>query len=36
MTQMFWVFDGDYGYTKDDRIRGAIYEPWTQIPYSKN
>ena len=36
MTQMFWVYDGEYGYTKDDRIRGAIYEPWTQIPYSKN
>jgi CubicO group peptidase (beta-lactamase class C family) len=36
MTQMFWVFDGEYGYTKDDRIRGAIYKPWTKIPYTKN
>mgnify|MGYP002701157303 CR=1 FL=1 len=24
MTQMFWVFDGTYGYSNDDRIRGAI------------
>jgi CubicO group peptidase (beta-lactamase class C family) len=33
MTQMFWVFDGAYGYSKDNRIRGAIYEPWTKMPY---
>ena len=33
MTQMFWVFDGTYGYSKDDRIRGAIYQPWTKMEY---
>ena len=33
MTQMFWVFDGAYVYSKDNRIRGAIYEPWTKMPY---
>ncbi|MDG1689714.1 MAG: serine hydrolase, partial [Flavobacteriales bacterium] len=33
MTQMFWVFDGGYGYSKDDRIRGAIYQPWTKMEY---
>jgi hypothetical protein len=36
MTQMFWVYDGAYGYSKDDRIRGAIYQPWTQNGYSKD
>ena len=29
MTQLFWVYDGDFGYTKDGRIRGEIYKPWT-------
>jgi hypothetical protein len=33
MTQMFWVFDGTYGYSKDDRIRGSIYQPWTKMEY---
>jgi len=33
MTQMFWVFDGAYGYSKDSRIRGAIYQPWTKMEY---
>ena len=33
MTQMFWVFDGTYGYSKDDRIRGAIYQPLTKMEY---
>ena len=33
MTQMFWVYDGTYGYSKDSRIRGAIYEPWTKMEY---
>ena len=33
MTQMFWVYDGAYGYSKDDRIRGAIYQPWTKMEY---
>ena len=29
MTQMFWVYDGAFGYTKEGRIRGEIYRPWT-------
>lgn len=33
MTQIFWVYDGAYGYSKDNRIRGAIYEPWTKMEY---
>ena len=33
MTQMFWVFDGAFGYSKDGRIRGEIYRPWTGYPY---
>ena len=33
MTQMFWVYDESYGYSKDDRIRGAIYQPWTKMEY---
>ena len=33
MTQMFWVYDKEYGYSKDNRIRGAIYEPWTKMEY---
>jgi CubicO group peptidase (beta-lactamase class C family) len=33
MTQMFWVYDGAYGYSKDSRIRGAIYQPWTKMEY---
>ena len=33
MTQMFWVYDGAFGYTKEGRIRGEIYKPWTGYPY---
>ena len=33
MTQMFWVYDRAYGYSKDSRIRGAIYQPWTKMEY---
>ncbi len=33
MTQMFWVYDGTFGYTKEGRIRGEIYKPWTGYPY---
>jgi len=33
MTQMFWVYDASYGYSKDNRIRGEIYRPWTKTPY---
>ena len=33
MTQMFWVYDGAYGYSKNSRIRGAIYQPWTKMEY---
>jgi CubicO group peptidase (beta-lactamase class C family) len=33
MTQMFWVFDETYGYSKDERIRGSIYQPWTKMEY---
>ena len=33
MTQMFWVYDGAYGYSKDSRIKGAIYQPWTKMEY---
>lgn len=33
MTQMFDVYDKSYGYSKDGRIRGAIYKPWTGIDY---
>jgi CubicO group peptidase (beta-lactamase class C family) len=33
MTQMFWIYDGAYGYSKDSRIRGAIYQPWTKMEY---
>ena len=33
MTQMFWVYDGSFGYTKEGRIRGEIYKPWTGYPY---
>ena len=29
MTQLYWVYDGAFGYTKDGRIRGEIYKPWT-------
>ena len=29
MTQLYWVYDGAFGYTKDGRIRGEIYRPWT-------
>ena len=35
MTQMFWVFDGAFGYSKDGRIRGEIYRPWTGYTYKK-
>mgnify|MGYP001253330130 FL=1 len=34
MTQMFWLYDGAYGYSKDSRIRGAIYKPWTKMEYT--
>ena len=33
MTQMFWLYDGAFGYTKEGRIRGEIYKPWTGYPY---
>ena len=33
MTQLFWVYDGAFGYTKDGRIRGEIYRPWTGYAY---
>mgnify|MGYP001165539124 FL=1 len=33
MTQMFGPYDEKYAYSRDDRIRGAIYEPWTKMPY---
>ena len=33
MTQMFWVYDGAFGYTKEGRIRGEIYKPWTGYSY---
>ena len=33
MTQMFGPYDEKYAYSRDNRIRGAIYEPWTKMPY---
>ena len=33
MTQLFWVYDGAFGYSKDGRIRGEIYRPWTGYAY---
>ena len=33
MTQMFGPYDEKYAYSRDDRVRGAIYEPWTKMPY---
>ena len=33
MTQLYWVYDGAFGYTKDGRIRGEIYKPWTGYAY---
>ena len=33
MTQMFGPYDEKYAYSRDNRIRGSIYEPWTKMPY---
>ena len=36
MTQMFWVYDGAFEYTKEGRIRGEIYKPWTDTHIKTN
>ena len=33
MTQMFGPYDEKYAYSRDNRIRGAIYQPWTKMEY---
>ena len=33
MTQMFGPYDEKYAYSRDNRLRGAIYQPWTKMEY---
>ncbi|MFL2590154.1 MAG: serine hydrolase domain-containing protein [Parvicellaceae bacterium] len=33
MTQMFGPYEEKYAYSRDNRVRGAIYQPWTKMSY---